>query len=104
MAFDSAIGVRQRGGSGENGVWQQAGGDQGRHTTINNNPLRWTVIRQCRQQEGGCNNQIELEYVRGEWGVDDTQEGEVEDVRQAGGRQHNKREKGECEKSRQQAM
>jgi hypothetical protein len=40
--------------------------------------------------------------VSGQWMTQ--QEGAVEDARQAGGRQHNKREEGECERSRWQAM
>ncbi len=39
------------------------------------NPLRWTMMRQQGQQEGECNNQIEVEYVRGERAVDDTMRG-----------------------------
>jgi hypothetical protein len=40
-----------------------------------NNPLQWTMTRQRGQREGECNNQIEVEYVRGERAVDDTTRG-----------------------------
>ncbi len=44
------------------------------------NPLRWTMMRRRGQREGECNNQIEVEYVRGrERAVDDT-------MRRGGGR------------------
>jgi hypothetical protein len=76
VAFDSGVDVRRQGGSGENGVWQQqrrvirAGTQQ----SISD-PLRWTMMRRRGQQEGECNNQIEVEYVRGEQAVDDTTRG-----------------------------
>ncbi len=54
--------------------------------------------------EGECNNQIEVEYVRGERAVDGTQEGAIEDARQVGGGQRDKREEGEHETSRWQAI
>ncbi len=81
-----------------------------------NNLLQWTMTRRRGQQEGECNNQIEVEYVRGEQAVADTtrgggkrhkasrgqttwQEGEggtwikwvAGNVRWLGGEQHNKR-------------
>ena len=76
VAFDSGVGVRRRGGSGENGVWQRrrrvirAGTQQ----SISD-PLRWTMMRRWGQREGECNNQIEVESVRGEWAVDDRMRG-----------------------------
>ena len=52
------------------------------------NPLQWMLTRQQGQQEGECNNQIEVEYVRGERAVDDMMRG-------GGGR---------CEASRRRTM
>jgi hypothetical protein len=65
--FDGGICVRRQGGSGENGVWQRrrqvirAGTQQ----SIND-PLQWTMTRQRGQQEGECNNQIEVDGVSGQ--------------------------------------
>ncbi len=76
VAFDSSVGVRRQGGSGENGVWQGRGRviRAGTQQSISN-PLRWTMTRRRGQREGECNNQIEVEYVRGERAVDDTTRG-----------------------------
>jgi hypothetical protein len=89
VAFDSSVGVWRQGGSGKNGVWQRqrrvirAGTQQ----SISN-PLQLTMTRRRRQREGECNNQIEVEYVRGERAVDDMMRG-------GGGR---------CEASRRRTM
>jgi hypothetical protein len=96
VAFNSSVGVRRQGGSGENSVWQQqrrvvrAGTQQ----SINN-PLQWMMSRQRGQREGECNNQIKVAYVRGLLAVDDTKRGGGGQCGQAGGEQCNKREGGD---------
>jgi hypothetical protein len=69
----SSVGVWQQGGSSEYGVWQrqQQVAREGTQQSINY-PLQWTMIRWRGQQEGECNNRIEVKYVRGEQAVDDT--------------------------------
>ncbi len=76
VAFDSGVGVRRQGSSGENGVWQrrQRVIRVGTQQSISN-PLQWTMTRQRGQREGECINQIEVEYVKGERAVDDTTRG-----------------------------
>jgi hypothetical protein len=76
VAFDSGVGIRQQGSTGENGVWQwrqwmvRVGTQQSiKHL------LQWMMTRQRGQLEGECNNQIEVEYVRGEQAVDDKMKG-----------------------------
>jgi hypothetical protein len=60
------------------------------------------MTRRQGQQEGECKNQIKVDGVSGQWMTG--QEGVVDDSRQAGGRQCNKREEGEHEMSRWQEM
>jgi hypothetical protein len=76
VAFESGVGVWRKGGSGENGVWQRWRRviRVGTQQSISD-PLRWTMTRRRGQREGECNNQIEVEYVRGERSVDDTTRG-----------------------------
>jgi hypothetical protein len=76
VAFDSGVGIWRRGSSGENGVWQQRQRVIRAGTQLSiNDPLRWMMTRRRGQREGECNNQIEVEYVRGEWAVDNTTRG-----------------------------
>ncbi len=60
------------------------------------------MTRRRGQQEGECNNQIEVDEMSGQWMT--RQEGAVDDGRQAGVGQCNKREEGECETSRWRLM